>query len=434
MYPSLRLPSSARGHAVGRRGPLRRLQVSRNVVYLGLTSMFTDISSEMVNAVLPLYLTTQLGLGALAYGAFAGGYQGVTALGRLASGFLGDRHHRYKEIAAAGYGASVACKLGLLAAGGAAWPTAGVLYVDRVGKGVRSTPRDALISLSSLPSRLGEAFGVHRALDTIGAVLGPVLAFAVLLLMPHGYSVIFAISLVFAIIGLALLSVRVVNPPAAVLAERGANTPPRRQRVSLRSALRLVRTPSIGVLAVVAGCLGAATISDGFVYLAFQNRTGMNAGFFPLLYVGTSAAYLLLAVPLGCVADRLGRARVLVGGYIALLAVYVLLLVPRPGLGTVLLALVLFGSYYAATDGVLMAIGSAVLPARLRGSGLAMITTVSSTAQFVSSLAFGALWAARGPEFAVKAFGFVLVVVVGVAAVALPRCGATADQTVVGAA
>jgi hypothetical protein len=257
MYPSLRSPAAVQGQALSLAGgPLRWLRVGRNVFYLGLNSMLTDIGTEMVNAVLPLFLTLQLGLGPLAFGVFTGGYQAVTALGRLGSGVVGDRRRCHKEVATAGYGISAMCELALVAVSGQSWMASGALYLDRVGKGVRTTPRDALISLSSPRARLGEAFGVHRAMDTAGAVLGPLAAFGVLMLIPRGFTAIFAVSFCFGLAGLAVLVLKVRNPGG------DAGEGSRDTLVSLRGGLRLLARPRVATLAVVAAALGAATIGD----------------------------------------------------------------------------------------------------------------------------------------------------------------------------
>jgi Major Facilitator Superfamily len=158
---------------VSRGEPLRlvRVGISANVIALGLTSMLTDVSSEMVSTVLPVYLVLHLGLTPLQFGLVDGLYNGMTAIFRLISGIAADRWSRYKEIAAAGYGVSAICKAALGPAG-AAWPVlAGVVAVDRMGKGLRTAPRDALISLSATPSTQGLAFGVHRAFDSAGAMM-----------------------------------------------------------------------------------------------------------------------------------------------------------------------------------------------------------------------------------------------------------------------
>ncbi len=162
----------------------RRVRVSRTVVLLGLTSMFTDISSEMVAAILPLYLVFGVGLSPVQFGVIDGLYQGVTAPVRLLSGVLGDRWRRHKEIAVAGYGLSTLTRLALPLAGNAVGALTATVMADRIGKGIRTAPRDAMISLSSTTENLAVSFSVHRALDTFGAMLGPLVAFAILALAP----------------------------------------------------------------------------------------------------------------------------------------------------------------------------------------------------------------------------------------------------------
>ncbi|HEX8866660.1 MAG TPA: MFS transporter, partial [Lentzea sp.] len=160
-------------------GPSRAV-ISGNVVALGLVSLLTDVSAEMVTAVLPAYLVLGLHLSVLQYGALDGLYTGATALTRLLGGWVGDRTRRHKLTAGLGYALSAACKAGLLFAGRSALAIGGVLVVDRMGKGLRTAPRDALIALSVPEKSLGRAFGVHRALDSAGAFAGPLVAIGVL--------------------------------------------------------------------------------------------------------------------------------------------------------------------------------------------------------------------------------------------------------------
>ena len=202
-----------------RRG-VRSRRVSRNVVLLGLTSMFTDISSEMVATILPLYLVFGLGLSPLQFGVADGLYQGVTAFVRLGGGFVADRWRRYKEVAVFGYALSAVCKLGLVAVGSAWTALTAVLVLDRSGKGIRTAPRDAMISLSSEREDLGTAFGVHRALDTAGAMLGPLVAFGLLALVPRAFDAVFVVSFCVAMIGLGLLVLFVKNRRSHI-AKRG---------------------------------------------------------------------------------------------------------------------------------------------------------------------------------------------------------------------
>ena len=185
------------------------------VIMLGLTSLFTDISSEMVATILPLYLLFDLHLSPAAFGVIDGLYQGAAALVRIFGGFAADRARRYKEVAVVGYGLSALARLGLLVVGSVWTLIAGVVMVDRLGKGIRTAPRDALISFNSPRAELGNAFGVHRALDTAGAMIGPVLAFGLLSIAPRAYDAVFVVSFCAAIVGLGILTLFVHNPAPA---------------------------------------------------------------------------------------------------------------------------------------------------------------------------------------------------------------------------
>jgi MFS family permease len=391
-----------------------KTRVTRNVVVLGTVSMLTDVSSEMVAAILPIYLVFALGASPLQFGIIDGIYQGATALVRLASGFLADRWRRHKEVAAAGYGLSAACKAALVAFGGTVSAVGGIVLVDRAGKGIRTAPRDALIALSTAPSALATAFGVHRAMDTAGALLGPLVAFGLLLVAPARFDSIFVVSLCFAVLGLAVLLLLADGRPrtrADALAAEGVEADsPADARPSLREAVALLAEPRFRTLTLAAAVLAVATISDGFVYLGLQRTLDFSLTAFPLLFVGSAAVYMALAIPVGRLADRVGRQRVFVAGYALLLPVYAVLLLPSAGIPGLVFALCALGAYYAATDGVLQAIASAVLPDSLRASGLALLVTATSLAKLFSSVLFGLAWTLGGLEVAAAAFSAALVV------------------------
>jgi MFS family permease len=397
--------------------PQRRRRVAQTVVLLGLVSLITDLSQEMVVAVLPLYLVVQLGLSPLIIGLIDGLYQGITAALRLVGGLLADRRGRYKEVAAVGYGASAIAKLGLIAAGGAWVATTGVLLVDRLGKGMRTAPRDALISLSSTKAALGLSFGVHRAMDTFGALLGPLAAFLLLAQMPDGFNSIFVVSFCLGTIAVGILVLFVRNPDRPAEIEEA----PRVARPSVRSAFALFRIPRFRAIAIAGGALGFLTISDAFVYLVAQHRSNLEPKWFPLLFLGTALAYLVLAVPLGKLGDRIGRAKVFVGGHVCLLGLYGILGFAALDTGTVLVALALLGTYYAATDGVLMAMSSTTVPEVLRTSGLGLVSSVTALCRFGSSIAFGAMWTIWSPNAAVLVFMIGLATVLPLAALVLRR-------------
>lgn len=360
----------------------------------------------MVSSILPLYLVIGLGLTPLHYGIIDGLYQGVTVLVRLAGGVAADRWQRHKEVAAAGYGLSALCKLGLVAARGAFPALAGVIALDRVGKGIRTAPRDALISLSTPNALLASAFGVHRALDTTGAVLGPLCAFALLSLAPGAFDAVFVVSFCAAALGLGILVVFVRNEPARVrLAEEPAP--------SLRQVTGLLRLRGFRLVLIAGAALSLATVGDGFVYLSLQRRMSLGLGYFPLFYVVTAAVYLALAIPVGRLADRVGRVRVFLWGHLLLMGVYACLLFPSLGWVGVVGGLALFGAYYAATDGVLAALTSALLPPELRSSGLALIATAVAAGRLIAALVFGGLWTWLGADAALLAFLMALTLALG---------------------
>ena len=221
------------------RGP-SRLRVSANVLFLGLTSLFTDISSEMVTSVLPLYMLMNLSLTPMAFGVVDGLYLGAAAVVRLVGGYLADRTRRYKSVAIAGYALSTVSRVGLLAFGSVWGWLLGIVLIDRIGKGIRSDPRDAMISFSTPASELATAFGVHRALDTAGAMIGPLIAFGILMLAPGAYDAVFVVSLCAALIGLGILVLFVDNRLAPATAQ------PQRAGITIsaiaRSAAELQRS------------------------------------------------------------------------------------------------------------------------------------------------------------------------------------------------
>lgn len=310
--------ASAEG-AVRPRAGRRRAAVAPTVLALGAVSLITDVSSEMVTAVLPLYLVTGLGLSPLGFGLLDGIYNGFSALVRLIGGHLADRGGgRHKRVAGFGYALSAACKPLLLLAH-TLTPIGLILAADRTGKGLRTAPRDALISLSSTPETRGRAFGVHRAMDTAGALFGPLVAFLILRATVDGYDAVFTVSFCVAVVGVLVLVLFVPNgarTTATRATRAGTGTAPQKTsgdtapRPTLRAALALLARPDLRRVTLCALLLGLATVSDSFVYLLLQRRLGVPDRWFALLPLGTAAAFLLLAVPLGRLADRVGRWRV----------------------------------------------------------------------------------------------------------------------------
>lgn len=404
MYISVREAPEAVRAAPTTGGASTRRRIPRTVWLLGFVSLLTDISSESVAAILPLYITVALGLSPAAYGVIDGLHQGVSALVRVAGGWAADRSGHPKWVALVGYAGSCLARVGLIfAAGFGALAT--VVTVDRVGKGVRTAPRDAMIAQVSPQGDLGRAFGVHRALDTTGAAIGPLVAFLVLWLIPDGYLTVMVISLGFAALGVLLLGLFVQEPTARPATPPRPVDTPRWRDLATGRQLRLL---------VVAGVLGLLTVGDGFLYLALLETNDLAIHWFPLLYVATNVVFLALAVPLGRLSDRRGRAGVLLLGHLALVAAYLTVATSAGHSASLVLALALLGTFYAATDGVLTALAARLAPDALRATGIASAQTVVAVARMVAAMAFGLLWLAMGAPDAL------LLVATCLAAVLLP--------------
>jgi hypothetical protein len=393
--------------------PAARLSVPRNVVLLGVVSMLTDISAEMVATILPLYLVFSLGVTPLVLGAIDGLYRGAAAIVQVGGGFASDRLQKHKEVATLGYGLSAICKVGLVVAGSSIGAIGALVASDRIGKGIRTAPRDALISLSSTKAGLATSFGVHRALDSAGAMLGPLVGFGVLLAAPARFDAVFVVSTMFAFLGLAVLVLAVQGRPGRVPDADGFQP-------SIGVALGVVRDPRFRVLLIAAGGLALASVSDALIYVGLQRQSGFEPTVFPLLFVVAAVVFMMLAIPVGRLADRVGRVPVLIVGHALLLPVYGFLL-SSPGTVGLCFCLFALGTYFAATDGVTTALAGAILPDRLQATGMGVLVTVISIGQFASSLAFGALWFALGLESAVLLFAAALVVVLIIATPLLMR-------------
>jgi MFS family permease len=387
-------------------------RVSANVWYLGITSLLTDVSSEMITSILPVYLVLHLHMTPLAFGAIDGLYQGVAALVRTGSGVVSDRLRRYKSVAVVGYAVSAVSRLGLLLVGARWAPLAAVVTGDRVGKGIRTAPRDTLIALSTVPDRLATSFGVHRALDAAGAMIGPIVAFGILAFLPGQFDLVFLTSFCIAIVGLAVL-VLFVQIPSEDAIPTGAL--PKGRSEARESELAAIWGPQFRPLLIAASVLALMTVSDAFLYLALQQSIGFDGRLVSLLYVGTPLVYFMLAAPLGILADRIGAGRTFVAGHLLLLVLYGVLISAGFGPAAALICVILLGAYYAATDGVLAALASARLPVGRLGTGLGAVATATNLARALASLVFGYVWTRWGRETALLLFSLGLCASMGVA-------------------
>jgi len=373
--------------------------VGRNVFFLGLTSLLTDISSEMVTATLPVYLLVTLRLAPLQFGLIDGINQGASVVVRIASGLIADRWRRARDVAIAGYAFSALCRIGLLLVGRNWLGLSGVILLDRIGKGIRTSPRDAMIAASVSSEKLATAFGVHRAMDTAGAMLGPLVAAGLLLLTPGSYDVVFIVSFCFAVVGVAVIVLLVELPIADTPSEHASPS-----HISFQTIGHLLARPDFRALVLISTALALTTLSDSFIFITLQRRFNFSLSLFPLLYVGIALVYMVLAIPMGRLADRWGRRYIFLAGYGLLGVVYSLLLIPGLPQPLSLSILFLLGLYYAATDGVLAALAAAILPEQWRTTGLAIMTTGTGLARLLASLGYGAFWTYFGPNQALTIF------------------------------
>jgi MFS family permease len=357
-----------------------------NIIILGLTSFFTDISSEMVYPLVPFFLTLKLGASAELLGLIEGIAESVASLLKVFAGYISDRLKNRKGLTIVGYTSSAVGKALLVIAN--AWGVVlGARVVDRLGKGIRTAPRDALIADSSAQGQRGMSFGLHRALDTGGAVIGVLLAYLFFTTLAKGnYTPVFAWSLVPAILGVALLLlVREAKPKEG----KTATLP------SLRwNAL----PPKLQLFLIVALIFTLGNSSNTFLLLRASN-VGFSEGTTILLYLVYNLVYGLVSYPAGKLSDRVGRKRLLVTGYAFYGLVYLgFALVNAPGQAWILWALFgLYGLYIGLTDGIEKALVTDLAPANLRATAIGLHATIIGIGLFPASFVAGQLWDRLGP-------------------------------------
>ncbi|MHB1019025.1 MAG: MFS transporter [Coriobacteriia bacterium] len=367
---------------------------------MGLVSLLTDASSEMVYPVLPLFLANVLGAPVSAIGLIESLAEAAASFMKVGSGWLSDRVGRRKPLIALGYTMSNLAKPFLALS--ASWPMVLALRLsDRLGKGVRTAPRDALIAESAEPGERGRAFGVHRALDTLGAAIGPFVAWAVLTLSPDAYRTVFLIS---AIPGtLAILVV--------FFAVR--DTSRRREKNTASAPSFKGFSKPLVVFTAISGVFALANSSDALLILRAQDL-GATAAVIPLMYVVFNVVGALLAGPFGARSDTVGRRRLLVFGFAGYALVYLGFALAQSAVAPWLL-FALYGIPYAATEGMTRAYVCDLAGPERRGTVLGAYTFVLGLAALPSSALAGILWdtVSHSAPFMLSA------VLMGTAAVAL---------------
>ena len=354
---------------------------------LGFVSMLMDISSEMIHALLPVYMVTVLETSALTVGIIEGVAEATASITKVFSGALSDWLGKRKLLAAIGYGLAAFTKPIFPLAPTVEWLVA-ARFVDRIGKGIRGAPRDALVADISPAHLRGASFGLRQSLDTIGAFLGPLLAVGLMWLMADHFSAVFWIAVIPAFLSLGLILVAVREP------ERKEGL--RRVRMPLsRSELGRLGATYWWVVAVAA-VFTLARFSEAFLVLRAQS-IGLPLMLVPIVLVIMNIAYAMSAYPLGALSDRIDRVTILILGLLLLLMAD-LFLAFVPGLIGLAVGVILWGLHMGFTQGLLATLVADAAPEELRGTAFGMFNLITGLALLVASVIAGALWDVPGPQ------------------------------------
>jgi MFS family permease len=366
-----------------------QLSIPRGVWILGFVSLLMDVSSEMIHGLLPVYLTAVLGASAIAVGLIEGVAESTALIVKVFSGALSDRWRNRQGLAATGYGLAAFSKpLFALATG----PTLVFFarFVDRIGKGIRGAPRDALVADLTPREIRGAAFGLRQSLDTVGAFAGPLLAIALMLAWHDDFRAVFWIAVIPAIASFLLIAFGVRVPEVAIGAEGQARPAVRFDRSTLRTL-----GPAFWGVTAAGAALTLARFSEAFLVL---RAAGLHLGeaYAPAVLVVMNAVYALVSYPVGRMADRVAPSTLLLWGVAFLMASDVLLALSA-NLGLAWVGIALWGLHMGFTQGVLAAMVAHASPAQLRGTAFGVFNLASGIAMLVSSVLAGALWSWVGP-------------------------------------
>jgi MFS family permease len=351
---------------------------------LGFVSLLMDISSEMVHSLLPLFLVGTLGVSVLAVGLIEGVAEATALMSKVFSGALSDYLGRRKGLALLGY-AMGACSKPVFALAQGAGIVVAARFVDRVGKGIRGAPRDALLADIAPPAMRGAAFGLRQSLDTVGAFAGPLLAIALMLAWANDFRVVFWVAVIPGVLAVLLLWVGIREP--VLDRPRGAVNPIRREAL-----VRLGR--GYWWVVAVGAVFTLARFSEAFLVLRAA-QLGVPVAWVPLVMVGMNAIYALTAYPFGKLSDRVSHRRLLAAGLFVLI-VSDLVLATAGGWWALGAGVALWGLHMGMTQGLLAAMVAATAPADLRGTAYGFFNLLSGLAMLVASVVAGLLWQTLG--------------------------------------
>lgn len=359
-------------------------RIPRGVWVLGFVSLLMDVSSEMIHSLLPVFMVTALGASAVTVGLVEGIAEATALVVKVFSGALSDALGKRKLLAVIGYGLGAASKP-LFALAGSAGMVLAARFIDRIGKGVRGAPRDALVADLTPREARGAAFGLRQSLDTVGAFAGPLAAIALMLLLADDFRAVFWIAVVPGALATALLVFGIREPAARPAAAR----PPLRW-----ASLRLFGAGYWWIVAI-GTAFTLARFSEAFLVLRAQ-QGGLPIAWAPMVLVAMNVVYAATAYPFGRLADAMSHRRILAAGLVVLVLADAAL--ARGGsLAWIFAGIALWGLHLGMTQGLLAAMVADAAPAELRGSAFGFFNLTSGAAMLVASVLAGVLWEVSGP-------------------------------------
>lgn len=352
---------------------------------LGLVSMFMDISSEIIHALLPIFMTATLGLSVAMVGLVDGIAEATASITKVFSGYISDRIGRRKPLILLGYGLGAASKP-LFAAATGGLTILGARFADRIGKGIRGAPRDAMVADVSSPEIRGRAFGLRQSLDTVGAFAGPLIAVGLMLAFASNMRLVFWVAVIPGVVAVALVLMGIEDRPS-----KAADARPPLRIADLRQLGR-----GFWTVALIGTLFSLARISEAFLVLR-ANAEGLPLALTPLVLVAMNLVYSLGAYPAGVLSDRHPPRRLLIAGIVALIGSH-LLLGFTDGLSGVFAGIALWGIHMALTQGILARMVADSAPPTLVGSAFGLFSLLTGLALLGASVVGGVLWDVLGPQ------------------------------------
>jgi MFS family permease len=360
-------------------------KIPRGVWVLGFVSLFMDVSSEMIHGLLPLFLVGSLGVSASLLGLIEGLAEATAQITKLFSGLISDRLQNRKMLALVGYGMAAVVKP-LFPLAESATAVFAARIVDRVGKGIRGAPRDALVADITPPEMRGAAFGLRQSLDTVGAFIGPLLGIGLMIMFADNVRMVLWFACIPALMAVGILAFGIQEPEgkSGVGRKPGLDWPTVR-----RLGAPFWKVAGLGAIFML------ARFSEAFLVLKAADA-GLAARYVPLVLVVMSVTYALTAYPVGVFADRIGSRGLLALGLLVLLLADGVLAYGS-GITQMFVGVALWGLHMGLTQGLLSTLVADTVPGDLRGTGFGMFSLVSGVATLVASVLAGMLWDHSGP-------------------------------------